>query len=193
MRCGCLTASAAKDMLATVKSGESAKRRDLRTRIVCERLTGVVDDDPYTNDDMERGKLLEPVARNLYEARTGDFVSQVGFIKIADTFIGFSPDGLVGADGLVEIKAPRSARHLSYLRDGGIPSEHHAQLLHALYVSGRAWIDFVSIDVRMPEPLQLFVARMVRDEAAITAYAEQVRIFTEEIEAELASVRKLLT
>jgi len=191
VRCGCLTASAAKDMLATIKTGEAAARRDLRTRIVCERLTGVVDDDPYTNVDMERGQRLEPVARAMYEARTGDLVTQAGFIKFADAPIGFSPDGLVGTDGLVEIKAPRSARHVLYLRGGGIPSEHRAQLLHALYVSGRAWIDFVSIDVKMPERLQLFVARMTRDETAIADYAAKIDTFIAEIDAELAALQAL--
>jgi len=190
-RCGCLTASAAKDMLATIKSGEAAARRDLRARIVCERLTGQVDDDPYTNADMERGKLLEPIARSMYEAETGSLVTQVGFMKLADAPVGFSPDGLVDDDGLVEIKAPRSARHLAYLKAKSIPSEHYAQLLHALYVSGRQWIDFVSIDVKMPEGLQLFICRMNRDEQAIAEYASKVTAFLAEIDAELREVEAL--
>lgn len=193
VRCGCLTASAAKHMLATIKTGEAAARRDMRTRIVCERLTGKVDDDPYTNDDMARGQELEPVARSAYEQLTGSLVEQCGFLKLSDAPVGFSPDGLVDDDGLVEIKAPRTARHLSYLRSGGIPSEHAAQLLHALYVSGRQWIDFVSIDVQLPHGLRLFVARMVRDEGLIADYHAKVTQFLAEVDAEVAEVQKLAT
>ncbi len=178
-------------MLATVKSGEAAARRDVKFRIACERLTGRVDDDPYMNDDMKRGMELEPVARERYEVATGDLVRQVGFIKFDDAPIGFSPDGLVGDHGLIEIKAPRTATHVSYLRSKAIPSEHHAQLVHALYVSGRQWIDFVSIDVNLPERLQLFVCRMERDEAVIAAYAESVRVFLAEVDAVVRELEAL--
>ncbi len=191
LRCGIYTASAAKAMLATVKNGEAASRRDLRTRLVVERLTNHIDDDDFTNADMERGQRLEPIARRAYETAAGVLVQQVGFIKMADAPIGFSPDGLVDDDGGLELKAPRSARHLGYLRNGGIPAEHRAQLVHSLYVSGRQWWDFASYDELMPSDLKLFVCRLERDDAEIADYAEKVRIFMAEVDAELAEVEKL--
>ncbi|MEK9723283.1 MAG: YqaJ viral recombinase family protein [Rhodospirillaceae bacterium] len=96
LRLGRLTASDAKDMLAVIKSGEAAARRDLRMRLVCERLTGQPSEDTYTNADMQRGVDLEPEARRAYEAHTGQLVdTRVGFISHDDCAAGCSPDGVV--------------------------------------------------------------------------------------------------
>ncbi len=192
LRCGIYTASAAKAMLATVKNGEAASRRDLRTRLAVERLTNHIDADTFENEDILRGQRLEPVARRAYEALTGSLVDQVGFIRLADAPVGFSPDGLIGDDGGLELKAPRSARHFGYLRGGGIPTEHRAQLLHSLYVSGRDWWDFASYDELMPNGLKLFVCRLQRDDAEIADYHAKVVAFLVEIDAEVAEVQKLV-
>jgi hypothetical protein len=97
LRLGRLTASDAKDMLATIKSGEAAARRDLRMRLVCERLTGqAVEDTTFQNADMQRGIDLEPEARRAYEARTGQLVdTRVGFMSRDDCAAGCSPDGVI--------------------------------------------------------------------------------------------------
>ncbi len=191
-RCGLLTASCAKDMLSTIKSGESAARRDLRVRLVVERLTGRTEEDGYVNADMVRGVTMEADARSAYEAQTGTLVQQVGFCRHESILAGCSPDGVIdGFVGLVELKVPRSANHLRYLRAGGIPTEHKPQLLHALWVTGAQFIDFASFDDRMPEGLQLFVCRMERDEVEILAYEKSALAFLSEVETELASLRTM--
>lgn len=193
IRAGRLTGSVAADMLATLKSGgEPASRRDLRTRIVVERLTGRPQEDGYLNADMQRGIDLEPAARAAYEARTGLLVEQSGFLAHVDLPIGCSLDGHVGDfEGIVELKAPRSARHLAYLRAGSVPAEHVPQIAHNLFVSGAAWCDFVSFDPTMPDRLQLFVARAHRDAKQLASYEFALRRFLTECDEEYAAVTAL--
>ena len=189
LRCGRLTASDAKDMLATVKSGEAAARRDLRMRLVCERLTGQPQSDDYTNADMQRGIRLEDVARARYEAQAGVLVdTRCGFMAHDTLLAGCSPDGVIG-DVLLEAKAPRCARHLSFLKAGVVPAEHRAQLVHQLWVSGAAAVDFVSFNDTLPAPLQLFVVRLERDDAELAAYEQKVRQFLAEVDAEVEVLR----
>lgn len=189
LRCGRLTASDAKDMLATVKHGEAAARRDLRMRLVCERLTGQPQTDDYVNADMQRGVRLEDVARARYEAQAGVLVdTRCGFLAHDTLAAGCSPDGVVG-DVLLEVKAPRAARHVGYLKAGVVPAEHRAQLVHQLWVSGAAAVDFVSFHDTLPAPLQLFVVRLERDDAELSAYEQKVRQFLAEVDAEVEVLR----
>jgi hypothetical protein len=191
-RCGRLTASCASKMLATVKSGEAADRRDLRTRLVLERLTGQPHEDTFVTKDMERGTTLEPEARGAYEAHTGLIVSEVGFIAHTEVLAGGSPDGVIGDfDGLVELKAPRSATHLRYLREGKMPTEHAAQVRHLLWLTGAPFCDFVSFDPRFPAKLQLFVHRVKRNETEIVSYEIAARAFLTEVEREYQDVLSL--
>lgn len=184
-RCGYLTSTCASDMLSEIKSGEAAARRDLRMRLVCERLTGVPVENGYVNAIMHRGLAIEPVARMAYEAQTGQIVQQVGFLKHCDSSIlaGCSPDGYIGAfEGMVSLKCPKSVTHLRYLEAGGIPIKYIPQMLHELWISGAAYYDFVSFDDRFPGNLQYFSVRVPRDELAILDYAKQAEIFLTEVE-----------
>jgi hypothetical protein len=194
-RLGRLTASDAGKMLATIKSGEAAARRDLRMRLVCERLTNRSAEEPYTNADMERGLTMEPQARIAYEFQSGANVKPIGFLQHVEYLAGCSPDGIVGTPeaiaGLVEIKCPRSARHLMYLREGGIPADHLPQLVHQLWISGAPYVDFVSFDAFMPEALQLFVCRLERDYAQIADYEKKALAFLEEVERDVLAVRTM--
>jgi putative phage-type endonuclease len=191
-RLGRLCASDAKAMLATVAKGEAAARRDLRMRLVCERLTGRQVEDAYINADMERGVALEPVARAAYEFTTGVPVREVGFLQHAEVMAGASPDGVIGdMEGLVEIKCPRAARHLSYRIDGRVPLDYVPQLTHQLWVSGAPWVDFVSFCGDFPDDLALFVARLARDEAAIEAHDKKVRAFLAEVDAAYQAIQTM--
>lgn len=184
-RVGRLTGSRAKDMLATIKTGEAAARRDYRLQLVCERLTGRPAEDTYINADMQRGLDLEATARDAYERHIGRIVTPVGFLASPDHLAGCSPDGTVGGgEGLVEIKCPKSATHVRYLRTGGIPAEHLAQLRHNLWVTGADWIDFVSYDDRFPEPLQLVVVRLSAVRAELDGYEAQALRFLDEVDTE---------
>lgn len=192
-RAGRLTGSAAADVFATLKSGgEPASRRDLRTRLVLERLTGKCQEDDYDNADMRRGRDLEPLARAAYEALTGLTVTQTGFLAHDTLPIGCSLDGHVGDyDGIVEIKAPRSAKHLMYLRAGVLPAEHVYQVMHNLFVTGAAWCDWVSYDPSFPPELQLLVVRSSRDAKEMKAYEMAIRLFLTEVEREQDAIEKM--
>jgi hypothetical protein len=189
LRSGKLTGSCAKDMLASIKSGEAAARRDLRYRLMAERLSGVPQEDGYQNDVMRWGTEHESAAIAAYEVATGAMVVPVGFCELDGLMAGTSPDGLVADDGLVSVKCPKTATHCRYLRDGGEPSEHAAQNLHELWITGRAWIDFVSFDPRLPESMQLYVYRVTRNDAAIADYERKALAFLEEVAVAVESLR----
>jgi hypothetical protein len=189
-RAGRLTASNARDMLATIKSGEAAARRDLRMRLVVERLTGTAQDDGYVNDAMQRGIELEPDALAAYESLSGNLASAVGFLAHTDLMAGGSPDGVIGDfDGLVELKCPKSATHFGYLRNGVVPVDYLPQLTHLLWLTGCPWIDFLSYDPRFPKKLQTFYVRLERDEKAIEEYDAKVRAFLDEVDREVSAAQ----
>lgn len=191
-RLGRLTGSRASDVLATIKSGEAAARRDLRMQLVCEILTGQSQEDAYINQAMQRGIDCEPMAFRAYEGKVGELVERTGFIAHDEHRIGCSLDGHVGDfEGLIECKCPKSATHFRYLRDGGVPKEHVPQMLHNLWVTGAQWCDFVSWDDRFPPNLSLFVVRYQPIEAEIQTYANKALVFLQEVELEVASVRGL--
>jgi len=195
-RLGRLTGSVAGDMVATVKKGEAAARRDLRLRLVCERLTGESQEERFVSKEMQGGIDKEPEALGAYEARTGACVLPVGFLEHFDVtngemlLSGASPDGQIGGyRGLVEVKCPKSATHYRYVRNKVVPPEYIPQITHYLWLTGAEWCDFVSYDDRFPTALQLFVVRHHRDERAIEAYNLLARIFLRECDDELAAIQ----
>lgn len=181
-RAGKITASRFSAVMAKNKTaGEAATRRDYRWELLTERLTGRPVES-YINKAMEWGTANEPLAREAYEAETGELVQRVGFILHPDhETIGCSPDMLVGERGGGEIKCPYSSVvHVQTLK-GGMPTEHRAQVQGAMWVTGRDWWDFVSFDPRMPEHLQLYIERVKRDEAYIAELAAECMRFEQEI------------
>jgi hypothetical protein len=191
-RAGRLTGSQAKDMLAQIKTGEAAARRDLRCKLVVERLTGIPQEDGYVNADMQWGIDQEENAFAAYEAHTGIVARRTGFLCSDSLMVGCSLDGDVdGFTGIVELKCPKSATHLSYLREPRAPANHRAQILHNLWVTGAEWCDFVSYDPRFPEHLRLFVVRVPRVEIDILAYSKQAEVFLAEVDAEVEYVSQL--
>lgn len=190
-RVGMLCASRAADMLATVKVGEAAARRDLKMQLVCERLTGQSQEDGYINAAMQRGIDKEADALGAYEVLTGNVVRTTGFLAHDELMAGCSPDGMVGEDGGLELKCPKSATHLSYLRTGKVPSAYLPQITHSLWITGRAWWDFASFDDRFPEPLQLFCLRVKRSDIDVQAYDLAAQLFLSEIDAEVNAVAEM--
>jgi predicted phage-related endonuclease len=191
-RAGRLTGSAAKDMLAQIKTGEAAARRDLRVKLVVERLTGIPQEDSYVNADMQWGIDQEENAFAAYEAQTGIVVRRTGFLCADGLMVGCSLDGDVdNFTGIVELKCPKSATHLSYLREPRAPTNHLAQIRHNLWVTGAQWCDFASYDPRFPEHLRLFVVRVPRVEIDLLAYSKQAEAFLAEVDAELEYVNGL--
>ena len=186
-RLGRLTGSCANDMLATIKSGEASARRDLRMRLVLERLTGTSQDDGYVNAVMQWGIDHEPDAFDAYEAHSGNLVRRTGFLSHTTLMVGCSLDGDVDSfAGIVELKCPKSATHYGYLKAGAVPANHLPQIQHNLWVSGAEWCDFVSYDPRMPAGMQLFVSRVPRVDLDILSYSKVAEKFLAEVDAEIA-------
>jgi YqaJ-like viral recombinase domain len=191
-RIGRLTSSRAPAMCATIKSGEAAARRNLRTELVLERLTGRSHETRFISADMQAGIDREPDAIAAYEAATGQGVTRIGFVAHGTLWAGCSPDALVddGA-GVLEVKCGKSATHLEFLRSGDVPREHLIQLTHQLWITGAAWAEYVSFDDRFPPPLQLGLVRFTREELDLHLYELNVRAFLAEIDRELEAVSAL--
>jgi hypothetical protein len=138
--------------------------------------------DKYVNGPMQWGREKEPEAKAAYEAKTGRIVQDVGFIDHPTIeFLGASPDGFVD-DGLIEIKCPTTATHVSWILDAGIPDEHKDQMVLQCAVTGRSWVDFVSYDPRMPEAQQLLVRRFYPTAAEIAEIEEEAKKFLQEVD-----------
>lgn len=189
-RLGRATASNFGKVLAKIKAGEAADRRNYRAQLVIERLTGNRQEG-YSNAAMQWGTEQEPFARIAYMADRGVDVQEVGFIQHATLMAGCSPDGLIAADGLIEIKCPVSATHIETLKTQHMPLEHMPQVQGQMWIAGREWCDFVSYDPRMPEKLQMFVQRIPRDDQYIKALAFEVERFLEEVAAEVTALQKI--
>lgn len=181
LRLGKVTASRVADVVAKTKSGYGASRANYLAELVAERLTGEKAE-AYVNAAMQRGTDLESEARATYEFFTNADVVEVGFVEhpsIADT--GASPDGLVGADGVVELKVPNTATHIDTLLSGVVPGKYVTQIQWQLACTGRLWADFVSFDPRLPPSMQLFIKRVPRDEITIASLEIEVTNFLNEL------------
>lgn len=191
IRCGKVTASRVADLIAKTKTGFGASRANYAAQLIAERLTGEVAES-YSNSAMQWGTEQEPEARLAYEFRTDTEVEQVAFVAHPTIKMsGASPDGLVGDEGMVEIKCPNTATHLDTLLTGIIPSKYETQMLWQMACTGRAWCDFVSFDPRLPENMRLFIKRLQRDDARIAELEAEVTAFLFEIDATVSSlVRK---
>ena len=182
IRCGKVTASRISDVMAKVKSGEAAGRKNYRTQLIVERLTGIVEKG-FSNAHMERGTALEPYAREAYELYSGSIVEQIAFVDhpiIAMS--GASPDGLVDTEGSIEIKCPTPANHLEYILDDKVPSKYMPQMAWQKLCTGRQWVDFVSYCPEMPAHLQLFVKRYVPEEEYLIEIEHEVVKFNVEVD-----------
>lgn len=192
-RLGRLTGSRAGDMLSTVQRGEAAARRDLRVQLIVERITSELEEDDYINAAMQHGIDTEPLALAAYEAATGNVLApRTGFLAHRVHMAGCSLDGHVGDfEGIVEVKCPKQATHLRWLRAGVMPPEHVPQLLHNLWVSGAQFADWVSYDNRWPPGLDIFIVRVERNERDIAAYEQRALAFLKEVDKECAEVEAL--
>lgn len=174
-RMGIPTASEFDTVMAKGKGGGDSKtRRTYMLKLIGERLTG----EPaysYSNDHMERGKVMEVEARNWYVFQTDAELRQVGFIR--GSTAGCSPDSLIGTAGMVEIKTKLAHLQLDLLLAGELPSEHKAQVQGQLWVAEREWVDFVSYWPKLPP----FVKRIYRDEQYIAQIAAAVSQFNAEM------------
>lgn len=181
-RLGKVTASRVADVIAKTKTGWGSSRANYAAQLVAERLTGKVTDS-YRNAAMDWGIMTEPDARVAYEFLTDATVEQVGFVPHPTIAMsGASPDGLIGNDGLVEIKCPNTATHIETLLGQSVPGKYITQMQWQMACTGRKWCDFVSFDSRMPESMRLFVKRIERDTTAVRDLETSVSEFLAEID-----------
>jgi putative phage-type endonuclease len=186
IRLGKATASRVSDIIARTKSGYSASRANYAAQLVCERLTGV-QAETYTNAAMQWGCDNEDAAREAYEFAQAVTAEQVGFVDHPMvSMAGASPDGLVGDDGLIEIKCPNTATHIETLLTGSIADKYIVQMQWQLGCTNRKWCDFVSYDPRLSEEKRLFVKRVHRDDARIAELEAEVGKFLAEVEDTIA-------
>ena len=180
-RLGYLTASGMVNLTKT----DGATRSNYRAQIITERLTGL-SYEGYVSAEMTRGADLEASAKHAYSERYGYPVVDVGFVPHPTiTWFGASPDALVGQDGLVEVKCPNTATHLSYWLEQKVPTKYQPQMLAQLACTGRKWCDFVSFDPRLPEDMALFCVRFTPTADDILEVERRAKEFLIEIEHEL--------
>lgn len=181
-RIGKITASRVYALMEkTMKGMPTAGRASLIKELIVERLTGDRKE-IFVNRAMQRGIELEPMARTEYEMRHGVMVIETGFVPHPDIDgIGASPDGLVGNDGLIEIKCPETWTHLEVIKSGEAPAQYIAQMQLQMACTGRAWCDFVSFDDRLPSKLAYFERRVMRDEAYIANMVAECQLALKEI------------
>lgn len=189
-RLGKVTASRVADIIAKTKSGYSTSRANYMAELICERLTGSRGDS-YMNAAMAWGTATEPQARSAYEAATGQLVEAVGFVPHPTILeAGASPDGLIGDDGLVEIKCPNTSTHIDTLLGKSVPSKYITQIQWQLACTGRKWCDFVSYDPRMPENMQMFLFRVPRNDETIAELVKEVVQFLLELDGKITNLQK---
>lgn len=161
-RCGMVTASQIGKLITpTLKVADNDTSRGVILTLAAERITGHVEY-VHPSFDMQRGTDDEPFARDVYREHHAP-VEEVGFMvrEVGGHRLGFSPDGLVGDIGLIEIKSRKPKEHLKTILSGKPPAENMAQLMAGLYVSGRTWIDYVSFSAGLP----LWITRVYKDDA----------------------------
>jgi len=176
-RRGIITASVVGQLITpkTVKVASNDKTRGIAFHLIAERITEHVEPS-FASFDMEEGHVNEPVARDIYSEHFAPAV-EVGFMVRDDWGfrIGYSPDGVVGDDGLLEIKSRRAKKHLATILADEVPSENLAQCQTGLLVSGRKWLDYVSYCGGMP----LWKKRVFPDPLWFHAITEAAAAFEE--------------
>jgi putative phage-type endonuclease len=195
-RLGKVTASRISDVIAKTKTGVSTSRQNYLVQLVSERLTGKKGDS-FVNQAMLDGIERESAARAIYMLNRDVSVTEVGFFDhpvIKNS--GASPDGAVNAEeegryaGLIEIKCPIETTHTNTLMSKSVPSKYIPQMQWQLACTGAKWVDFVSYNPNFPMELQLFVARVDRDDTYIGELEAEVIKFLDEVEQTIIKLKE---
>lgn len=189
-RLGKVTASRVADVIAKTKTGYSTSRENYMAQLVCERMTGT-QSESFSSVAMQWGTDQEPLARAAYEAVKDVLVDEVGLVIHPNIpMAGASPDGLVGDDGLIEIKCPNTATHIDTLLSEKVPSKYNTQMQWQMVCTSRKWCDFVSFDPRMPEGLQLFIQRVDFDAEYVKMLEAEITGFLGELETKIEKLKE---
>ena len=197
-RLGKVTASRISDVIAKTKTGVSTSRQNYLVQLVSERLTGKKGDS-FVNQAMIDGIERESAARELYERTRGVSVTEVGFFDHPTIAMsGASPDGAVNAEedgkyaGLIEIKCPIETTHTNTLMSKSVPSKYMPQIQWQMSsVSPNVkWCDFISFNPNFPDTMQLFVARVERDNDYIAELEAEVIKFLDEVDQTILKLKE---
>jgi len=187
LRLGKVTASRLSDV-AMKKT--TAGYQNYKAQLIAERLTGTPPES-FSSAAMQWGTEKEPDARAAYSFLHSVAVAEIGFVDHPHIeWAGASPDGLVGIEGLVEIKCPNTATHIATLEGGNVPGKYMLQMQWQMACTDRSWCDFASYDPRLPVEMQLHVVRVERDDELIKELEEKTAAFLAEV---AASVEYLTT
>lgn len=185
-RAGMVTASKINDvMMAKTTAGY----QNYMAQLICERLTGQPVE-TFKSDAMQYGNDTEPQARAFYELESGHTVEECGFIPhptLAGS--GASPDGLIGADGLVEIKCPQPAKHIKNLMGGAIDKPYALQMQWQMECTGREWCDFVSFNPTFPDHLRITIRKVEKDAEQVEAIKAAATTFLAEMESKIRALQ----
>ena len=182
-RCGFVTGSRLNDVMAKIKAGEAASRKNYKLQLAIERITKKPADSMYVNDAMQRGIDFEDTAVNCFEAKTGILTDKCGFVKSSDVaWLGASPDRLIDSDAILECKVPNTLTHSDYIIDGILPKKYVAQVQAQMLVTNRQRGYFISWDDRFIEGLELFVVEVKRDDEYLDNLVKEVNQFNKEVD-----------
>lgn len=187
-RIGYVGASRIADLMAKTKTGPAASRENLKAQIVTEIMTGVPQGPDLSNNSaVQWGVETESAARAAYEVATGNMVQECGFFRHGSIErTGASPDGLIGEDGVLEIKCPNTLTHFEYLKSGKPPTKYLLQMLWQMECTGRKWGDFVSYDPRLlPRKCAMMIVRVQRDDEKIGEIKTEMMKFLEEVKQQV--------
>lgn len=189
-RLGKVTASRVADVVAKTKTGYGASRANYHAELLVERLTGQPTQG-YVNAAMQHGIDTEPEARAAYEFATGNCVQEIGFVDHHTIkMTGASPDGLIDANGMLEIKCPQPAAHIAILKSKSIPAKYYLQMQWQMACAGRDWCDFVSyLPALESAGMELFVKTVSRDSEVIEDLEQEIQKFLADLNADEAKLR----
>ena len=191
LRLGKVTASRVSDVMVKIKSGYGAGRRNYMADLVVERLTNQPTDF-FISKDMAWGTEQEKFALAEYEMKYSVLVDKIDFVDHPTIpMCGASPDGLVGDEGLIEIKCKKTGNHIEDLLGASIDKGYMDQMMWQMACTGRQWVDHVCFDPRMPEGLQMLVRRVNRDDKYIKEMEAEVIKFLKELDEQIEALLKL--
>lgn len=170
-------------MLATIRNGEAAARRNLRVQLLLERVTGRSIESGYQSQAMLDGIAREADALRRYEAAAGVLVRRTGFLFREDLMVGASLDGHLGNfEVVVEVKSPIPATHYDYIMTGQVPDDYRKQMIHQMWITGARLGHFVSYQPDFPESTQLLIREIKRNDIEIAQYEKSARAFLAEVD-----------
>jgi len=179
IRLGKITGSMVHNIMSNGRGGKpSAMTHSYMMQLIADKLTGKPPEQ-FKSKEMLWGNECEGAARERYKFESGNDVDEIGFYELND-YVGYSPDGVINDDGLLEIKCPKSTTQLHrFFEDLGLPKDYKPQVQFGLLVTGRQWCDFVSYDPRLPDSSGYLITRIERDEEYIKDMQLRIDAFIE--------------